>query len=33
MGYSGAGGNTHIVVENIKKTYPDIDFSHFTGAN
>jgi predicted restriction endonuclease len=31
MGYSGKGGNTAIVVEHIKETYPDLDFSHFTG--
>ena len=31
MGYSGAGGNTHIVVTAIKNKYPDLDFSHFTG--
>lgn len=32
MGYSGAGGNTHLVICAIQKQYPDIDFSHFTGA-
>ena len=31
MGYAGAGGNIHRVVEAIKQTYPDLDFSHFTG--
>ena len=31
MGYSGAGGNTHIVVTAIKNKYPDLDFSHFIG--
>lgn len=31
MGYAGTGGNTILVMKNVKETYPDIDFSHFTG--
>lgn len=31
LGYSGQGGNTTVTIQKIKDTYPDLDFSHFTG--
>lgn len=31
LGYSGTGGNTTITFNNIIETYPDLDYSHFTG--
>ena len=31
LGYSGTGGSSTITFNNIIETYPDLDYSHFTG--